>query len=169
MSEDEIEQYEQSIKEYKRIEEEIFAYNGTLYELFDSNKDLSAYFVGRLDLYNQLLQIEFPEKYNELYNELAHATAVYGLSSDFAYITIDIVLDNIGDYYPPNELGRYITRLERQLYNKNYIPKSGSNINFEQIYFKINEEYYKDNKSASQVYDELHEIFYNKDFLQKLK
>lgn len=169
MSDIEVEQYEQAMKNYQDIIAKIDEQSGIFYKQYNAGNDISEEYLNNIYiLYNQLIGIKFPEKYVDLYNELIYAKIVYGLSNDFAYIAFDPILDeNVGNYFPPNEIGEYIKQLEDQLYNKSYVPKNNINIDFEQIYYKIIQEYYKDNKSVSEVYDELSEIFYNKDFLQR--
>ena len=169
MSDIEVEQYEQAMKNYQDIIAKIDEQSGIFYKQYNAGNDISEEYLNNIYiLYNQLIGIKFPEKYVDLYNELIYAKIVYGLSNDFAYIAFDPILDeNVGNYFPPNEIGEYIKQLEDQLYNKSYAPKNNINIDFEQIYYKIIQEYYKDNKSVSEVYDELSEIFYHKDFLQR--
>ena len=170
MSDNELEQYENSIKEYQSIIDEISACSDNFYKQNDSQlNNSSEYVTNIIKLYAKFTQIQFPKKYNALYNELSYAKCGYGISNDLAYITFDPIIDkNVGDYFPPNQIQNYIKKLEKQLYNINNVPKNNSTIDFQQIYFKITQEYYEDNKNISEVYDELHEIFYNKDFLQKI-
>lgn len=175
MSEDEMKQYQQCIGEYENIKSDIiFDIGGVFPKQYDEtvNKSdcLYNHIVNLKNEYMSLIEIEFPNKYTEMYKQLVYANCVLDISNDLAYATFDPILNkNVGEYYPPNEIGRYTHKLEKKLKNPYYIPTDITGPNFEQILYKIQKEYLEGNKSASEIYDELHEIFYNDDFIKDLK
>ncbi len=174
MSEPEIAQYQQCIAEYKKIISNIdnlgLDFAKQYDESTDKNNFLYAHISNLQNEYMKLIEIEFPNKYTELYKQLIYAKCVLDISNELAYATIDPILDkNVGEYFPPNDIGQYIKELEKKLFNTNYIPIDVSKPDFEQICFKIKQEYLRDNKSASEIYDELKEIFYNDNFIKDIK
>lgn len=174
MLEPEIAQYQQCITEYKKIISNIdnlgFDFAKQYDESTDKNNFLYAHISNLQNEYMKLIEIEFPNKYTELYKQLIYAKCVLDISNDLAYATIDPILDkSVGEYFPSNDIGRYINKLEKKLFNTNYIPIDVSKPDFKQICFKIEQEYLRDNKSASEIYDELKEIFYNDNFIKDIK
>lgn len=179
MTDSELSQYQQCIIDYEKVMDEIDQLNSSYwekYEEYDYNykyhffsKYTYDYILKRYNLYMKLLNIKFPDKYLKLYTQLVYTSAVYDISDDLAFATIDVILDEIKDYSPPNDLLNYREKIQNQLYNEYYIPKDYSSPNFEQILFKIKSEYIDGDTSASKMYDELHEIFYNEEFLKQLK
>lgn len=175
MSEIEIEQYQKCITEYENIKSDIiFDIGGTFLEQYDEavnkNDCLFNHIANLKNEYMSLIEIEFPNKYTEMYKQLIYANCVLDISNDLAYATFDPILNkNVGEYFPPNEIGRYTHKLEKQLENPYYIPSDVSKPDFEQILYKIQKEYLEGNKSASEIYDELKEIFYNDNFIKDIK
>lgn len=174
MSEIELEQYQQCVNEYKNINSNIDNTESTFSkqydEAIDKNVFLYNYLCNLITEYTKLIAIDFPDKYTNLYRQLIYTECVLDISNDLAYATFDPILDkNVGEYFPPNEISRYTQKLKKQLMNPNYIPSDISSPDFEQIYFKIIQEYIEGNKSASEIYDELQQIFYNNDFIKDLK
>lgn len=173
MSDIEVEQYQQCVNDYENINSNIVNMGGTFSkqydEVIDKNDFLYNHICNLKSEYMNMIEIEFPNKYTELYKQLIYANCVLDMSNALAFATFDPILDkDVGKYFPPNEIGRYTHRLEEQLLNPNYVPSDVSRPDFEQIYFRIEQEYIEGNKSASEIYDELNEIFHNEDFLQKL-
>ena len=175
MTEDEIEQYEKALAEYEETTSDIiFDIGGVFPKQYDEavNKSdcLYNHIVNLKNEYMSLIEIEFPNKYTEMYKQLVYTNCVLDISNDLAYATFDPILDkNVGEYFPPNEIGWYTHKLEKQLENPYYIPSDIFGPNFEQILYKIQKEYLESNKSASEIYDELHDIFYNEEFIEDLK
>lgn len=174
MSEPEIAQYQQCITEYKKIISNIdnlgFDFAKQYDESTDKNNFLYVHISNLQNEYMKLIEIEFPNKYTDLYKQLIYAKCVLDISNDLAYATIDPILDkSVGEYFPPNDIGRYINKLEKQLENPYYMPSDISESDFEQILYKIQKEYLEGNKSVSEIYGELHEIFYNDEFIKDLK
>lgn len=174
MSEIEIAKYQQCIVEYEEIISNINNLGFDFAKQYDDSSEKDSFLYTHIsDLQNeymQLIEIEFPNKYVVLYEQLIYAKYMLDIANDFAYTTFAPVLDkNVGEYFPPNDIERYINRLEKQLFNTHYIPKDVPTPDFEQICFKIEQEYFEDNKSVSEIYDELKEIFYNDNFIKDLK
>lgn len=174
MSEIEFEEYQQCINRYEKIEDNIADINTDILKQYDEsinkNDFLYNHIVNLNDEYINLLEIKFPDKYTGLYKQLIYTKYVLDISNNLAYATFDPILDkNIDEYFPPNEINQYKQKLKKQLINPNYIPSDISSPDFEQIYFKIIQEYIEGNKSAPEIYDELQQIFYNNDFIKDLK
>ena len=179
MTEDELEQYRQSISDYEGKNEEIGKLNSSYwdtYNEYDYNYKYAFYnqytreHISKIyNLYMQLLDIKFPEKYSEVYAQYIYSYAVEDISCKLADSTFNGSLDEFKNYFPPSDISCYNWKLKNQFYNESYIPKDYSSPNFEQILYKIKSEYIDGDTSASKMYDELHEIFYNEDFLKQLK
>lgn len=172
MSEIEIEQYQDCLAEYEEITSNIsdigIEFLHQYDEKIDKNSFLYSHICNLQNEYMKLIEIEFPNKYKELYTQLIYTECVRDIAQDLAYATIDLD-ESIGEYFPPNELLDYMLKLEKQLENPYYIPSDVSRPAFEQILYKIQKEYLEGNKNASEIYDELHEIFYNDEFIKDLR
>lgn len=172
MSEIEIEQYRNCLAEYEEITSNISDIGIEFLHQYDEKIDKRSFLYNHIcnlkSEYMKLLEIEFPNKYKELYTQLIYTECVRDIAQDLAYATISPD-ESIGEYFPPNELLDYMLKLEDQLQNPNYVPSDVSRPDFAQIYYKIEQEYLKENKSASEIYEELHEILYNDGFIKDLK
>lgn len=178
MTENEIEQYLRCMVEYEEITSIIEDIGDDFIKQYDEATNINSFFYSHIykhiknleKEYMRLIEIKLPEKYTQLYTQLVYADCVRDISDSLAFATFDPILDkNVGGYFPPHELLDYVLKLEDELKNPYYIPKDISRPNFEQILYKIQVEYLEGDKSASEIYDELHEIFYNEQFIKDLK
>ena len=170
--------YDKSILEYEQILSNISSmdkeftdkYTDEDYNITADDNEKKEYICELYDEYDKLTQIEFPNKYKKLYKQLSYTVCVRKLTNTMAWLTfVPILDDDIGEYFPPNELYKYESKLEKKLYNKFYVPKNIKEVDFEQLLFKIRKEYLDNNKSLSWVYDEIHKAFYDTNFLELIK
>ena len=177
MTNEELEQYFQSIElldeKLNNIIQDGISFSHEYYNEYVNTeygrKIYREQIISNYDSYKCLLDIKFPKKYSELFAQFIYSSAVEYISCELAALTFQDSVDEFKDYFPPGALTLYNQKLHDQLYDKYYIPKDYSNLNFEQILYKIKSEYIDGDTSASKMYDELHEIFYNEDFLKQLK
>lgn len=180
--------YISAIEEYESIQDELMDVNDQLFcsgKYQDQKslqyKDQDGYemlfndrYLGLRNKENelrlQLFDIQFPEKYQDMYHQLCLLDYINNTASDMAYESIDNILDEVKTYFPDNSIGRKVDELKKQLYNEYYTPQEIDNSMYEQLFYRITTDWYNESKVASRsTYLEFHDLIYHEDFLKSLK